>query len=313
MLGGIIHGLRLPVSGLLVGSCAVICISLIAWYVPAKGAIIRATLIVAIFKMMLSPQAPPPAYIAVFFQGAMGELLFWRKRLFTVSCFLLGVLALLESGLQRILILTIVYGNDLWTAINNSINRITGQAKKTDYSYFIITWYVLVHVVAGVVVGMWAGMLPGRIKLLAPLQKKYRVTINNSETIVPGVKRKKRMKKLLFFIWVLLILLYAQSYFKIGTPLLPAHLALKIILRSVIIVLAWYFIIGPFVKQLLNSWLKKKKRRSQADIQQVVELLPATKELVSKSWQLAGSRKGWKRLMLCCRIILANTFYSDDA
>jgi len=37
LLGGIIHGLRIPVSGLVVGSCAVICICLIAWYAPAKG------------------------------------------------------------------------------------------------------------------------------------------------------------------------------------------------------------------------------------------------------------------------------------
>src|SRR6186997_1280424 len=117
MLGGIIHGLRIPVSGLVVGSCAVICICLIAHYIPSKGAILKATIIVAIFKMMLSPQAPPPAYIAVFFQGMLGELLFFNRRFFKLSCILLGIIALLESGLQRILVLTIVYGNDVWRVI----------------------------------------------------------------------------------------------------------------------------------------------------------------------------------------------------
>src|SRR4030095_12568096 len=102
MLGGIIHGFKIPISGLVVGSCAVICICLIAYYVPVKGSIIKATIIVAIFKMMLSPQAPLPAYIAVFFQGLMGELLFWKKRYYRLCCLLLGVIALLESGLQRI-------------------------------------------------------------------------------------------------------------------------------------------------------------------------------------------------------------------
>src|SRR5215510_10131541 len=76
MLGGIIFALKLPVSGLVVGSCAVICICLIGFYSPARGAIIKATIIVAIFKMMLSPQAPILAYAAVFFQGILGELLF---------------------------------------------------------------------------------------------------------------------------------------------------------------------------------------------------------------------------------------------
>src|SRR4030095_14723436 len=91
MLGGIIHGLKIPVSGLVVGSCAVICICLIAYYIPSKGSIIKATVIVAIFKMMLSPQAPPPAYIAVFFQGLMGELLFWNRKYFRLFCVILAL------------------------------------------------------------------------------------------------------------------------------------------------------------------------------------------------------------------------------
>jgi hypothetical protein len=69
LLGSIIFTFRIPVSGLVIGSCAVSCISSIAWYHPVKGAILKATIIVAIFKMMLTPQALPTAYFAVFFKG----------------------------------------------------------------------------------------------------------------------------------------------------------------------------------------------------------------------------------------------------
>src|SRR5258706_9095264 len=127
MLGGIIHGFKIPVSGLIVGSCAVICICLIAYYVPAKGTIIKATIIVAIFKMMLSPQAPPPAYIAVFFQGLMGELLFWEKRFFRLFCVVLALLAMVESAFQRVVSITIIYGNDFWTAVNGFLKKLTGS------------------------------------------------------------------------------------------------------------------------------------------------------------------------------------------
>src|SRR5436190_3357420 len=82
MLGGIIHGLKLPVSGLIVGSAAVICISMISYYNPKRGSILKATIIVAIFKMMLSPQSPFPAYIAVFFQGLIAELIFMNRKSF---------------------------------------------------------------------------------------------------------------------------------------------------------------------------------------------------------------------------------------
>ena len=308
MLGGIIHGLKIPVSGLIVGSCAVICICLIAWYVPEKGAIIKATLIVAIFKMMLSPQTPPPAYIAVFFQGLMGELLFLNRRLFKISCLLLAALALVESGLQRILVLTIVYGNDLWKVINDAINGLTKQKTAVNYSLFIGGGYVLLHLVTGLVVGWWASALPRKISKWSQEEGNRIIIIStDSTTTLPVVsKRKRRLKKGLFIVWIVLLLLYAQSYFQPGTALLPAHISLKILLRSLIIVLSWYFIIGPVLKQLLHYWLQKRKSKSQQDIQEVVGLLSSTRQLIAKSWKRSAGNKGWKRITACSKIILVN-------
>jgi nucleoside-triphosphatase THEP1 len=307
MLGGIIHGFKIPVSGLIVGSCAVICICLIAYYVPVKGAIIKATIIVAIFKMMLSPQAPPPAYIAVFFQGLMGELLFWEKRFFRLSCLLLGVIALLESGLQRIIVLTIIYGNDLWKAINDFINGITKQKITTNYSLIIGGGYVLLHFVSGLLAGWWASVLPARITKWGKEEGNKIVIRNDFATTVPArSKRKWQLKKGLFIVWVLLILLYVQSYSRIGTPLLPSHISLKILLRSLIIILSWYFILGPVLKQLLHYWLQKKKTQSQQDIQQVLQLLPVTQQLVAQSWRMTIGKRGWKRMAACGKLILVN-------
>src|SRR3954453_15698067 len=128
LLGGIIHGLHLPVSGLIVGSSAVICICLIAWYAPGKGTILKATLIVAVFKMMLSPHSPLPAYFAVFFQGFLGELLFFNRKYFRIACIFLGILALVESALQRILVMTVVYGKQLRDSVDEFIYGFTKQS-----------------------------------------------------------------------------------------------------------------------------------------------------------------------------------------
>ena len=307
MLGGIIHGFKIPVSGLIVGSCAVICICLIAYYVPAKGAIIKATIIVGVFKMMLSTQAPPPAYIAVFFQGLMGELLFWEKRFFRLSCLLLGVIALLESGLQRIIVLTIVYGNDLWKVINDFINGITKQKKITNYSLIIGSGYVLLHFITGLLAGWWASVLPRRIIKWRKEQGNKILTKDNIPATVPlQTKLKRKLKKGLFIVWILLIVLYVQSYFKIGTPLLPSHISLKIFLRSLIIILSWYFILSPLLKQLLDYWLQKKKTQSQQDIQQVLRLLPSMQQLIAQCWRLTTGKKRWKRMVACSKLILVN-------
>jgi len=307
MLGGIIHGFKIPVSGLVVGSCAIVCICLLAWYIPVKGAIIKATIIVAIFKMMLSPQAPPPAYIAVFFQGLMGELLFWNKRYFRLSCILLAVLGLLESGLQRILVLTIIYGNDLWKVINDFINGLTKQKIATNYSLLIGSGYVLLHLITGLVVGWWASLLPKRIENWRSSRQYAMITENPAAVDMPAVtSKKRRLKKGLFMIWILLIGLYVQSYFNIGTPLLPSHISLKIFLRSLIIVLGWIFIIGPLLRQALHSWLKKKQTQSQQEVQEVLQLLPATQQLIAQSWKRSAVDKGWKRIITWSKIVLVN-------
>ena len=312
LLGSIIFTFRIPVSGLVIGSCAVVCISLIAWYVPAKGAILKATVIVAIFKMMLSPQAPPPAYIAVFFQGLMGEILFWNRKYFRLFCVILALLAMVESAFQRVVSITIFFGNDFWTALNGFLKKLTGSEQITDYSFFIILWYVLLHIIAGILVGVWAGFLPQRIQLMSPLQQKYSVETVNTVLTIPERKRKKIFRGVLFIFWILLMAIYIQSFFKIGTALLPTTMVLRILIRSVIIVLTWYLLLGPVLKQLLHKWLQSKKQRSAGQVQQVLDLLPSTQGLMVRSWQLAADRKGLGRIVLWFKIILANTFYKAE-
>lgn len=312
MVGGIIHGFKIPISGLVVGSCAVICICLIAWYVPGKGSIIRATIIVAIFKMVLSPQAPPTAYIAVFFQGLLGELLFWNRRTYRISCLILAVLALLESGFQRIFVLTIVYGNDFWKAINDFLNRLTGQKNVTNYSLVIGGAYVVLHLITGLIVGWWASLLPGKIVQWSK-DNRLKIAISNVEGTEYLIPKRKRGRFWLFIVWIILIALYVQSYFKIGEPLLPTHVSLKILLRSLIIVLAWVFMIGPEIKNLLHTWLQKKRAGVQPEMQKVFALLPETQLLMAESWKRTKSRRGLKRLQDFARTVIFNALREQQS
>lgn len=313
MLGAIIFTFRIPVSGLVIGSCAVTCITLIAWYKPEKGAILKATIIVAIFKMMLSPQAPPPAYIAVFFQGLLGELLFWNRKYFRLFCIILAVLAMIESAFQRVLSLTILYGDDFWTAVNAFISKLTGSAQPTNYSYFIVFWYVLLHIAAGILLGVWTGLLPQRIQNMRSFQQQYHVGLSGLKTKNLRRKKRKKIRIFLLIVWLLMLGIYIQSFFEIGKPILPSSLVLRILARSVIIILTWHFLVSPVLKQLLHKWLQRKKQQSAVHVQQVLDLLPATQNLVSRSWQLSATKKGIKRILLFSKIILANTFYNADA
>ena len=165
-LGGVLHALSFPMAGLIINSSAVIFIALIAYYAEHKGDILRATLIVMIIKGMVSPHTPVNAFIAVAFQGVMGELLFRTKKYFTLSALLLAILTLLQSGTQKIVVLTIVFGNNLWESINIFTNFIIQKFHISDpssgihnISFWIITGYLLLHGIVGVLIGILASKI----------------------------------------------------------------------------------------------------------------------------------------------------------
>jgi hypothetical protein len=315
-LGGIIHGLKIPVSGLIVGSSAVICICLIAYYVRVRGAIFKATIIVCIFKMMLSPHSPPTAYIAVLFQGCIGQLLFFDLRFFKISCYIVGLLSLVESAIQRILVLLILYGTDFWNAVNQFISRLTNQQTITNYSLAIATGYILLHAVVGLFVGWFATYLVAKAR---HWRKSETILIKDSVPLEQLKKdeksssKKKIFKNSLVIIWFVLILILIQSLFNIGTPILPAHTAVQILFRSLLIVLTWYLIISPIAMRIMKRWLEDEKKKASGDIQQILLLLPSTKYLVYKSWQIAEGKASYVKLKNTLKIIVANTLYNHNA
>ena len=310
VLGGLMHAVKIPFTGIFVSSGAVICICLIAYYVPVKGAILRATIIVAIFKMMLSPHTPPAAYIAVFFQGMMGQLLFFNLRFFRLSCILLAVFALVESAIQRIIVLTVLYGNNFWNALNEFIRKLTGETTVTNYSLAVATGYVMMHAFIGMIVGVFAGGIVWQSRSWSILHEEYLIphTDEQFSEIKPGsTRRKNKIRYFFIFIWIALIILFLQSYLHIGKALIPSQLSLQIILRSLLIILTWYFLISPLLSSLIKKWLHRQQIRSQSDIDQVVLMLPSTRYIFLKSWQLSSAAKGWKRISVFCKIVLVNT------
>ncbi|MBC8046162.1 MAG: hypothetical protein H7Y00_05155, partial [Fimbriimonadaceae bacterium] len=321
VLGGIIHGFNLPISGIIVGGSAVIIISLIGFYIPQKGAILKATILVCIFKMMLSPHSPLPAYVAVFFQGITGEFFFLLLpsllkvnpvKLFKVSCILFATLALVESGVQRIITLTLIYGKDFWVAVDAFMSGITGEDTITRYSYYIAGGYVLLHFIAGIIIGWVAGRIPERIMewkkdfqfiLFSGEQENIHDRVVGEDT---NHGQYRKWKASFFIIWIILIVLFLQSAFNIGKPLVTEGTILNIIVRSVLILFTWYFLLSPLLIYFLKKMLTKQQGKSQSTVNEILLLIPSTQNLVKKSWQLSTDRKGLKRLNKFMKIVLVN-------
>ncbi len=312
-LGGIIHGFQLPITGLIVGSSAVIIICLIGFYVPEKGAILRATILVCIFKLMLSPHSPIGAYYAVLFQGVLGELFFYNKKYYKTSCIIFATLALAESGAQGIIVPTLIYGMDFWKAVNKFISNLTNQENVTNYSLYIGAGYLFLHIIVGFCIGLIASRIPTSVPkwkndfTINDAGIKNTNTVSNNPDLPIKTGHKKRLfRSGLFIIWIALSLLWLQGILHIGEPLLIPDEVAHILMRSFLIILTWYFLVGPLLLKLLKRWLEKQQSKYQNSISEILLLIPSTNALVQQSWNYTSGRKGIRRLNVFFKVVMVN-------
>ena len=88
--GGILHVLKIPFTGLFLGSAAVLFITLIALTNKNKSSILHTTLLVILVKAAVNPYSPITVYLAITVQGIAGYLLFKTIRYEKLAAILLG-------------------------------------------------------------------------------------------------------------------------------------------------------------------------------------------------------------------------------
>ncbi len=302
--GGIMHALKIPFTGMLVSSLAVLCIIFLGFRFSGKGKILKAALLVCAFKFTLSPHSPPTAYIAVLFQATAGSLLFSLPRFKTAAAILLGMVALTESALQRLLVLWVLYGKSFWNAVDQYVEKLSGNHSNGSATLTLAGIYIGLHFIVGTLVGAFGASLAKRNFML---EDKY--IIAWEDTTLPQKKKKRKKAKWIFIIvWLLLLVFIIFGYANPDKAVISGGSALMISFRVILIITAWYFFISPQVKR----WLSKRwehTRSTQADAYRLItELIPSTFNLIKKSAQLSASKKGLSRLKLFIHIVLGNIF-----
>ena len=302
-MGGILHGFKLPFAGLILSFVASVCITLIALGNNRKGEIIKATLLVIAIKFILSPLTPPMAYLAVFIQGAVGELLFINRRFLKISAFTLTLFSLLYSAFQQLLTLTIIFGKGFWQAMDIFLNKIT-QSFSTNaihYSLYLVLFYVACYLAAGIIGGFL------NIKIIANVQSGNQThtlleQLNNIQlsesTDVPNTKSAKRKKGFIIIFGCLMVLMLVFSYLPFFSKSFGKSQIPELIIRGTIIILVWNYFITPLLRLQIEKWVLKYKERNNGTLQQVIALLPGIKVIIQQSWILSAQTKKWNRFKL---------------
>jgi hypothetical protein len=102
-LGGLLHALHIPFTGLMVGGAASIFISLIAYFSQKPEEIIRSTIIVIVIKGIISPHTPLIAYFSVMGQGIVGYLIFKMISNHRFAALLFSTLTITFFGFQKLI------------------------------------------------------------------------------------------------------------------------------------------------------------------------------------------------------------------
>lgn len=300
-LGGILHGFKVPFAGLALSLVAAICMSLLAVQQNKKGVILKATLTVIAVKFMLSPHTPPMAYLAVLVEGLAGELFFLQRKYIRTAAFALTLFCLMYSAMQHLLVLTLIFGNGFWSALDIFLNGITKTfvPKPQRYSLYIVVFYLLCYFIAGILGGWFNQKLIKQIQYGGPpqllRQAEAQLAQQKAENISAGNKTKKNKLGLQYFIAGLLLVLYILSYTPLFSQTLLKNKVTEIVLRGILIIAVWNFLLAPLLLKWLSNWVNSFQKKSDGSLQQVLSLLPDIKSIVQVSWQLAAKGSMWQK------------------
>jgi len=305
-LGGILHVLKIPLTGIFINGTAVIIIALIAHFADKKGTILKATLIVLLVKAAVSPHTPLNAYLAVSLQGLIGEIIFSSKKYFKIKSIAFGVVTLFLSGIQRIIVVTILYGENLWDSIDlfgnyviQQLPFIANNAVSIGISYWLIGIYVGLHLLIGFLIGIFTGKVPQH---LSNPDENSILSINKIEVPNNSKNLKKRKGKfwlkkpssigILLLVTFIIVLTYVYPQFSETTALK----AIIMVVRSIFIMLIWYLIAGPFFLKLYKNYINKYGSKYSKDVDYTLRLLPVAKMIVVHSWKYSKKYKDISRI-----------------
>ncbi len=300
-LGGLIHAMRVPFTGIVVGSTAVVLIALIAFFAERKAkAILKATVIVLLIKAAASPHTPLPAYASVSFQGLAGALLFGLLPSVRLGALGLGLLALWQGAVQKLLVMTILYGKSLWESVDAVGRWIlekmgTGSGDLTPTGWFLV-FYLGYYTIAGLITGWLAGALPGEIAraLKNPRPVPPPMPGESPELVLPAPSRKRWWRRTPFKAGAVLVVLLAVLLL-----LYPGQegwlRGLRVFARASIVLALWLLLVRPLGQALFRRFRRREQGAYGAEVARALEQFPALRQAAAVAWRRSGDAGGFRR------------------
>lgn len=297
-LGGVLHAIQLPFTGIFVGGFAIVLISLISYFAEDKwNTVFRSLLVVLIIKLAVSPHSPPTSYIAVSFQAFMAVLIYSNLGLNKWSAMLLGVVTLIESALQKLLVLSLLYGKSLWEALDSFSTYITGRmgffGSLVSFTT-LVSIYLWVYALLGLIIGY---IIFDIVRYLEVNQGnvKYQIQAIEFDSEV-GIAKKRRGSWRKWVVFAMTFMLILSYFFFVSEGASVWKNWVYIFVRSSGILLLWYYVVSPLFKKYFTRFLERKQYKVQNEIDETLTLLPYLRKVTRLAWQENIEEKGLNKL-----------------
>lgn len=309
-LGGIMHAFKIPFTGILVGGISVLLITLIAiCTTKIWSTLVKALIIVLLVKVAISPYTPITAYFAVSFQAFLGMLIYSIFSIKNSTILVLTVITFLESALQKLFTLTIVFGSELWKAIDIYLEWIGNQFSFLPFtlnSSSLIYSFLGTYFISGIIVGI---LIIRTIKLIGLVN----VSSINIELLKPSpeLNSKKIKSKRLYLFLILLGFLLIPIIYKNNDNMMWQN-SVYLVIRSVSILIIWYALLGPLLVHFLNKFLSTKRAIYYNDMNDILLILPTLKRIIYHSWIESKEFRGFNKLSQFLAKSIAYSLYFEN-
>jgi hypothetical protein len=248
-------------------------------------------------KAMASPFTPVTAYIAVSFQALLGFALFNLLRVNYISIVLLSIIAMLESAIQKLLVLILFFGESLWKAMNNMV---AFAGKQLGYivsngSTWIVTIYLLIYIAGGFFIAWLAWRTIKTFDTANPHFILKESSAVNTDLVNGNDPVKKNSYKKVWVLLLIMIVLSALLFFFATDKKLGWIEVIKTITWTLSALLLWFVLIGPLFTKGIQKILKKKESRYSDEVSKTLSFLPVLNKLTSLAWQQSKAHRGFKR------------------
>jgi len=296
-LGGFMHALSSPFTGIIVGGISILLLSLIALYSENTwSAIFKALCVVLLVKLGVSPHTPIGAYVAVSFQALFAALVYSLFHVKLLTTVLLGGITFLESAIQKLIVLTIVYGQSLWEAINvygayvsEKMEFLPLALSSKTLSLLFISFYFSVGVLAGFLISK-------TIALIKDNSTTEDIYIPKHSNLDIGITKKCVFSKKAPIFWAVTLLLVCIPLVFFNTKYGGLEKGMYLVARSVSILLIWYLLLAPLSLRWLRKLLSNRSGQYKLEVQNTLDLLPYLQDIVLHAWGQSKSLKGFERI-----------------